>query len=219
MKNKKGFTLLETVIALGILIMGIGGLYIILQDIEFNFSYAKEYITAAYLNQGSIEFVQNIKDTNIGEGKTRGGCSGDECEWDEFLPDVGNPKVFELVFSNDYNSDNDPENDWKVITNLVKINDCFDDYDAKKCYGEDDDPVIIRSLTFDKTNHEYSYKDQSETVESTPYKRIVRITKMDSLDGKPIKVEAMTLFKMKSRFFSHRAVSFIYNTSPSAQYE
>jgi prepilin-type N-terminal cleavage/methylation domain-containing protein len=66
-KNKKaerGFTILETLVAISILVIAITGpLAIISQSLRASF-FARDQITAFYLAQEAIEYIRNQRDTN-----------------------------------------------------------------------------------------------------------------------------------------------------------
>lgn len=67
MKNvdvRKGFTMIETLVAVFILMLSITGpLYFVSQSIQSAY-YARDQVTAFYLTQESIELIKNIRDTN-----------------------------------------------------------------------------------------------------------------------------------------------------------
>ena len=74
-KIKNGFTLIETISAIFIILIGlIGGLTLITRTISF-MSLASSRLAASYLTQEGIEIVRNIRDTNWLEGS---GTSWDE---------------------------------------------------------------------------------------------------------------------------------------------
>ncbi len=84
--NKKGFTLLEVMIATVILVIGVVGIYTAFSRMVILTSGIPSRLIAAYLSQEGIEIVRNIRDTNwlIGgqswdEGLTgcHGGCEAD----------------------------------------------------------------------------------------------------------------------------------------------
>lgn len=67
MKNmdvRKGFTMIETLVAVFILMLAITGpLYFVSQSLQSAY-YARDQVTAFYLTQESVELVKNIRDTN-----------------------------------------------------------------------------------------------------------------------------------------------------------
>ena len=64
-KNKKAFTLVETLVAISIFTMAILGLMSILSKGVTDTSYAKQKMTASYLAQDGIEYVRNLRDTDV----------------------------------------------------------------------------------------------------------------------------------------------------------
>ena len=65
-KNKtQGFTLVETLIAISIFSMSLLGLMVVLASSITNTTYAKEKIIGTYLAQEGIEYVRNIRDTDV----------------------------------------------------------------------------------------------------------------------------------------------------------
>ena len=60
----KGFTLIEILVAVSILIIGIVGLYLALPRIFESFYFSKDYFIASYLGQEGMELVRNIRDGN-----------------------------------------------------------------------------------------------------------------------------------------------------------
>lgn len=67
--QKKGFTLLEGILAIFIITLGVGGAYaLISQTISFG-GLSSQKLIATYLAQEGIEIVRNIRDTNWLEGE------------------------------------------------------------------------------------------------------------------------------------------------------
>ncbi len=64
-QNNKAFTLVETLVAISIFTMSILGLISILASGISNTGYAKNKMTASYLAQEGIEYVRNIRDTDV----------------------------------------------------------------------------------------------------------------------------------------------------------
>jgi len=64
LKNKNGFTLIETIIAVFILIIGILGSYTVFYDIYSKSGGLSHKLTAAYLSQEGIEVIRNMRDNN-----------------------------------------------------------------------------------------------------------------------------------------------------------
>ncbi len=88
MNHTKGFSLIETLVALPILLVAVSGvMYIAYQNI-FYIGDAKDNVTAFYLAQEGIEFVRAERDTNFLKNRNwiNGGnldrCVGQNCRID-----------------------------------------------------------------------------------------------------------------------------------------
>lgn len=64
LKNNRGFTIVETLVAIGILSVAILGTYTAVQGGLQKSTIAKDEIIAFYLAQEAIEYVKNIRDEN-----------------------------------------------------------------------------------------------------------------------------------------------------------
>jgi prepilin-type N-terminal cleavage/methylation domain-containing protein len=64
-QNNKGFTLVETLVAISIFSVSLIGLLNVLGSGISNTNYAKKKIVATYLAQEGIEYVRNIRDTYV----------------------------------------------------------------------------------------------------------------------------------------------------------
>ncbi|MGB9680585.1 MAG: prepilin-type N-terminal cleavage/methylation domain-containing protein [Minisyncoccia bacterium] len=62
---KKGFTLVEALIAISILIIGILSGFILVTRALYNVSVIQDRLSAVFLAQEGIELVRNIRDTNF----------------------------------------------------------------------------------------------------------------------------------------------------------
>ncbi len=61
---KKGFTLLEVIIAIFVILVGVVGTFAATQQIISYTSFSNSKLTAVYLAQEGIEIVRDIRDTN-----------------------------------------------------------------------------------------------------------------------------------------------------------
>ncbi len=80
--SQSGFTLIETLIAIFILTMTIGGLLTLAANGYFSVRYARNQITANNLLQESLEYVRNNRDTSLQQG-------GDWNQWVNGLQAAG----------------------------------------------------------------------------------------------------------------------------------
>lgn len=80
--SKKGFTLVETMVAISVLMFAILGPLSIASSGLMNARIARDQVTAFYLAQEGLEFVRYVRDTNYLDDPT----STDEGQW---LADLG----------------------------------------------------------------------------------------------------------------------------------
>ncbi len=66
--TKSGFTILETLVAVTILMLAIVGPLTVSQKSLVASTYAKDQIIAAYLAQDAMEFLKNARDTQVAAG-------------------------------------------------------------------------------------------------------------------------------------------------------
>jgi len=64
-RKEKGFTLIETLVALSIFLISIVGIMTVLSSGLTDINSAKKKMTATFLAQEGIEYVRNIRDTNV----------------------------------------------------------------------------------------------------------------------------------------------------------
>ena len=79
----KGFTLVETLVAISIFTTSILALLVILSGSISNTGYAKKKIIASYLAQEGIEYIRNMRDTFVLYGATS------QAGWNAFNTRVG----------------------------------------------------------------------------------------------------------------------------------
>ena len=76
--SRKGFTLVETLVAITILMIAIAGPLVVASKGLNSALYAKDQMTASFLAQESMEMIKNAKDNNIDAGTgwlgSFGGC-------------------------------------------------------------------------------------------------------------------------------------------------
>ena len=86
LQTSRGFTLVETFIAIAILLIAITGpLFLVTKGLATS-KMAKGQITAMYLAQEAIEYIRNVRDGNILNGDNwlngLGSCVGSKCKID-----------------------------------------------------------------------------------------------------------------------------------------
>ena len=92
-KSGGGFTLLEVLVALFVIIVGLmGGMSAILKTLTL-FSFSSSKLTAAYLAQEGIEIVRNVRDTNWLEARTTSNA------WDEGLDNCSAGCIVDYSYS------------------------------------------------------------------------------------------------------------------------
>ena len=64
LNKKRGFTLVETLIAIAILLISIAGPLVIISQALKSSYYSRDEITAYYLAQEAIEYIRNLRDVN-----------------------------------------------------------------------------------------------------------------------------------------------------------
>lgn len=124
--KEKGFTFLEVIIAIFVLVVGIVAAYLVSQTPIFYTQNSINRLTAAFLAQEGIEIVRNIRDENWIEGR----------DWNNGLTSCSSGCY------GDYNDssltpDNDPP--------FLKLNDFFS-YDSD---DETDETKFKRKITID----------------------------------------------------------------------
>lgn len=97
--HTKGFTLVETLVAISILTISILGTFTAVQSGLQSSSFAKDQITAFYLVQETMEYLRNVRDENA--ICTLDGASGGVCTNDGWLTgisaDGSDPCTFDTV--------------------------------------------------------------------------------------------------------------------------
>lgn len=69
-KEQKGFTIVETLVAVAILMISIAGPLTIAQKSLMSAIQAKDQVTASFLAQDAMEYIKNIRDTNKANGRS-----------------------------------------------------------------------------------------------------------------------------------------------------
>jgi len=130
---KKGFTLVEALVAISILIIGILSAFILVSRSLYTFPFIQDRLTASFLVQEGIELVRNIRDSNFIKK-----AKGENISWDSNL----SPKCYTIE---------------PVIgssSNNIRLN----DINETNCECKNSTP-----LKFDDSRNFYNYQDGEET--------------------------------------------------------
>ena len=86
LKNNKGFTMVETLVAVAILMISIAGPLTIAQKGLLAAIYAKDQVVASFLAQDAMESIKNYRDFKVADIISTGGISSD---WLKIFTDNG----------------------------------------------------------------------------------------------------------------------------------
>jgi len=111
MFRKKGFTLIEVMLAISILTIAVGGSFALIQQTLIAASLNQSELAASYLMQEGIEIVRNIRDNNWLEQRTVPGTS-----WDDGLTSCQSP---DYCCEGDYKTDVPP-----IFSSLTSFSTC-----------------------------------------------------------------------------------------------
>lgn len=109
-QNKKGFTLVETLVSLAIFTSAIVGMIVITSQGINDTVYAKNKLIATALSQEGIELVRNIRDTsllaNANDGwtdflSTIGVCTSSLCDIDPLFEDIASIDIVQCPTQDD----------------------------------------------------------------------------------------------------------------------
>jgi len=152
-KGASGFTLIETMVAMSILLLALASPMNIAQNGLSSAMFAQNSVVAQYLAQSAVEFVKNVKDNN---GILDNMYPVDGYYWLNGLQDC-----FEI---------NGCEIDDTETTNLASKQ-------IMKIVLNTDGVPVTKYLKYNKRTGLYSYTPDSEPANSmeTTFKRIVRI--------------------------------------------
>jgi prepilin-type N-terminal cleavage/methylation domain-containing protein len=129
--KNKGFTLVESLVAIAIFTTSILGLMIVLTKSISDTSYAKKKVGAEYLSQEGIEYIRNMRDTYIIPAATA------QAGWDAFNTRLANSSC--------------------ATSTGCYFNDSFSDYNSAviACTGS------CPELLYDSSTGKYGYSGQS----------------------------------------------------------
>ncbi|MEA3399449.1 MAG: type II secretion system protein [Patescibacteria group bacterium] len=150
--NNKGFTIIETLVAVLILALALNSLFAVISTNIFSAKYAKNEITAMYLAQEAIDHIRNDRDTVASQGN----------DWSQFLFNYGydiSTSSTSLCFSGDgcyFDANN------------------WDPYAIQACSGE------CPPFTFDSSVSQESYYTYNSFYDETFFARKIRMIPLNS---------------------------------------
>lgn len=138
----RGFTLIETLVAVSIFTVSILALMAVLSDSVATNAYAKKKIVATYLGQEGLELVRNLRDTSVlyQSTLTRG--------WDDFKQSISpcDSTLVDACYIDDTNID------------FLNTAQAVRDLNISSC-SEGDCPALL----YNDITGKYGYKDGNET--------------------------------------------------------
>jgi len=125
--TSSGFTLIETMVAISIMLLAITSPLILAKQGMVSARQARNSITAFYMAQDAIEYVRNVRDPNLLSGGAwlnyLGPCLDDICQVDTLYNNASDGTDFLLAFDSC-----DSINGCPVINKKTDINGDFDYY-------------------------------------------------------------------------------------------
>jgi len=154
LKEEKGFTLIEVMVSIFVVIIGIAGVYSISSKIISDINLVNLRTTASFLAQEGIEIVKNIRDSNALMGGS----------WlDGLIDDDDDYKVYKADYRIDYPTNNLSTYD---DSNLLISKDGFYSYN---CSGGCDSTKFKRKIIIEKKPND-DEKIKVSVIVSWPYK-------------------------------------------------
>lgn len=209
-KEEKGFTLFEAVVAIGILLVGVIGLYMSVQNLKRNFEHTSKYVIAAYLNQESLEIIRNRRDAIASALIVAPTANW----WDiheDFSDQVYNTYRYFTVSAG--------ANSMTLIPMGASPEKCFSDDtgDLKDCFNDNENivPIKVNGGMYVSAN----------SGDPTLFKRVIRLQKVKNWVDKStppdsgarvenqydkLFVESITLFYHNNQIVRHRARMNLY---------
>lgn len=162
-QKEKGFTLIETLVAISILLLSIIGPMEIAARGLFSAYYARDEITAYYLAQEGVEYVRNLRDTMYLEdfkaGTINSSAESLNGKW------IEHPSLAECFPPGD-----NPERACYIDVLTGAVTRCFDNTGSDSCLRTE------RLLKYNSETNEYSYRPVTGRNQPTKFWRIITIT-------------------------------------------
>ncbi len=158
-KNKYGFSLIETMIAVSILMIAIAGPLSLVQAGLFSSNHQRNQVTAIYLAQEALEYINNLRGTNY---------------YKQFDPN-DNSNILSVSWLEAINSN-------RVVGNLTDSafcggHGCY--VDPKSNYIQHIDSNL--EALYQNSDGFYGYRSESSTYDKpSPYTRVVVVTPITS---------------------------------------
>jgi type II secretory pathway pseudopilin PulG len=130
LKSKRGFTLIEALIAISILIIGIVSSFILVTRALYNTNIIQDRLTASFLAQEGLELVRQIRDSNYLNKINGGSINWDNnlapgtyrISFENGLEKIQSPNEAQLYFHDDSGLFNYISSDGKLTSFSRKIN-------------------------------------------------------------------------------------------------
>ena len=153
LKNKYGFSLIETMIAVSILMIAIAGPLSLVQAGLFSSIHQRNQVTATYLAQEAIEYIKNVRDSNSYLKYSFPGTA-----WTDWLKNPDGGATLDAICASPKGCTVDPHGT----------------IDLSKHFKTVDVAVPIMQNTVNGSTLIYNYKSSSDSVQTT-YTRVVTI--------------------------------------------
>lgn len=95
--STKGFTLIETLVAIAILTLSVAGPLLVASRALVSAQIAQEQLTASYLAQEGIEYVRMMRDDEYLAAYQAGGSTVSSTAWSNFVSGTGSASIAQCV--------------------------------------------------------------------------------------------------------------------------
>lgn len=187
--NNKGFSLVETLVAIAILLIVIVGPMSIATNAANSTSFANQQVIAYFLAQEGLELAQKGRDDFLLEGFDNGNTEGSNIAWNDFTSNSGH---FADCFDDGCGLEADNSS-----PRGVAVNDCSDAVDCR--------------LYLTETDQRSRYTYDSSGAEITDFTRIITMEEISS--DKDVLVTSVVSWRTGSQIAvqSTTATTYLYN--------